>query len=78
MTGPIYIDWAITSACNLKCRLCVGMEQGELTHGEAVKIANDIIGLSPRWVILEGGEPLLRQDLHHIEACLRKRALMSL
>jgi len=66
MTGPMYVDWAITSACNLNCRHCVGMEQGELTAEEATKIAGDIIGLSPKWVILEGGEPLLRRDLHQI------------
>ena len=64
MTGPIYVDWAITSVCNLNCRHCVGMEQGELSSEEATKIASDIIGLSPKWVILEGGEPLLRNDLH--------------
>lgn len=66
MTSPIYVDWAITSACNLKCRHCVGMEEGELTHDEAVGIAKDIISLSPKWVILEGGEPLLRKDLPQI------------
>ncbi len=66
MTGPIYVDWAITGACNLSCRHCVGMEERELTHHEAIKIAGDIIGLSPRWVILEGGEPLLRSDLPQI------------
>ena len=75
MTGPIYVDWAITSACNLNCRHCVGMEEGEISHGEAIKIARDIIGLSPRWVILEGGEPLLRDDLHHIGGMFRKAGI---
>jgi len=51
------------------------MEKGELTHGEAVKIAKDIIGLSPRWVILEGGEPLLRQDIHHIGGMFKKEGI---
>jgi radical SAM protein with 4Fe4S-binding SPASM domain len=66
MTSPIYVDWAITRACNLSCRHCVGMEKGELTHDEAVSIAKDVISLSPNWVILEGGEPLLRKDLPQI------------
>ncbi len=66
MSNPIYVDWAITSVCNLNCRHCVGMEEGEITNEEAIKIANDIIGLSPKWVILEGGEPLLRKDLCQI------------
>ena len=66
MTSPVYVDWAITRICNLNCRHCVGMEEGELTHDEAVSIARDIISLSPKWVILEGGEPLLRKDLPQI------------
>ncbi|MBI4303043.1 MAG: radical SAM protein, partial [Chloroflexi bacterium] len=72
MTGPIYVDWAITSACNLDCRHCVGMEKGELSHDEAIKIAKDIVSLSPRWVILEGGEPLLRKDLPEVGEMFQK------
>ena len=75
MTGPMYVDWAITSECNLNCRHCVGMEQGELTGEEAIKIANDIIGLSPKWVILEGGEPLLREDLHQIGGMFKREGI---
>jgi len=48
------------------------MEEGEITNEEAIKIANDIIGLSPRWVILEGGEPLLRKDLHQVGGMFKK------
>ena len=75
MNGPIYVDWAITSACNLNCRHCVGMEEGELTNDEAIKVANDIIGLSPRWVILEGGEPLLRPDLPQVGKMFREEGI---
>ena len=66
MSGPIYIDWVITSKCNLNCKHCVGMEEGELTRDEAMKVTNDIISLSPQWVILEGGEPLMRPDMFEI------------
>lgn len=63
MNGPVYIDWVITGKCNLNCRHCVGMEEGELTREEAMKITEDIISLKPQWVILEGGEPLMREDI---------------
>jgi radical SAM protein with 4Fe4S-binding SPASM domain len=72
VTGPIYVDWVITSRCNLNCRHCVGMEEGELTHDEAIKIANEIIRLSPQWVILEGGEPLMRPDLYELGRMFRR------
>ncbi len=71
MLKPVYVDWAITRICNLNCRHCVGMELGELTHDEALRTARDIIGLAPKWVILEGGEPLLRKDLPEIGGMLR-------
>lgn len=71
MTSPIYVDWAITRSCNLNCRHCVGMEEEELTHDEAVGVAKNIISLSPKWVILEGGEPLLRKDLPQIGRMFR-------
>lgn len=72
MREPIYVDWAITSTCNLDCRHCVGMNRDDLNHREAVQIARDIIDLSPRWVILEGGEPVLRNDLPGIGDMLRE------
>ena len=75
MSSPIYVDWAITNVCNLNCRHCVGMEESELTHDEAIKIAEHIIELSPEWVILEGGEPLLRKDLYHIGRMFNKEGI---
>ncbi|MDP3879167.1 MAG: radical SAM protein, partial [Dehalococcoidales bacterium] len=57
------------------CLHCVGMEQDQLTHDQAVKIARDIIGLSPQWVILEGGEPLLRNDLPDIGSMLKQEGI---
>ncbi|MBI2846744.1 MAG: radical SAM protein [Chloroflexi bacterium] len=75
MTGPIYVDWAITNVCNLKCRHCVGMEDLEVAHSEAMRIAREIIELAPRWVILEGGEPLLRSDLPEIGTLLKDNGI---
>jgi radical SAM protein with 4Fe4S-binding SPASM domain len=66
VNGPIYVDWVITNKCNLHCHHCVGMEAGELTHDEAIKVAGDVTGLAPQWVILEGGEPLMRPDLFEL------------
>jgi radical SAM protein with 4Fe4S-binding SPASM domain len=51
------------------------MEEGEITHDEAINIARDIIQLSPRWVILEGGEPLLREDLPEIGGLLHQAGI---
>ncbi len=66
MNSPVYVDWAITHNCNLSCLHCVGMESAEITNTEAVRIAKNIVKMKPQWVILEGGEPLLRKDLSQI------------
>jgi len=51
------------------------MEEGELTHDEAIGVAKNIISLSPKWVILEGGEPLLRKDLPQIGGMLHQAGI---
>jgi len=71
MSGPVYVDWAFTSACNLNCRHCVGMKQNDLDRAEAAQVARQIVALAPRWVILEGGEPLLRPDLPELGRTFR-------
>ncbi len=75
MTSPVYVDWAIAGACNLSCRHCTGIGAGELTPDEAMRVAKDVVSLAPSWVILEGGEPLLRKDLPRIGAMFREAGL---
>ena len=64
--GPYLIDWAITSKCNLSCRHCRGMSEGELSTAHAFHLVDEIAQLKPGWVIIEGGEPLLRDDIFQI------------
>lgn len=60
---PYLIDWAITNRCSLNCIHCRGMASTELDDGKIVEVARQIPLLKPRWVIIEGGEPLLRREL---------------
>lgn len=63
---PYLVDWAITHRCNLKCRHCRGMREGEISPARAKEIVSEIAALQPGWVIIEGGEALLREDLFEI------------
>ncbi len=63
---PYFVDWAITNKCNLNCEFCTGLPEEELSHDEAIKLASEINSLKPGWVILEGGEPFLREDLEEV------------
>ncbi len=73
--APYLIDWAITSKCNLSCRHCRGFPAAELPAGRARKLVSEIAALKPGWVIIEGGEPLLRDDLFALLDLMRAEQL---
>ena len=72
MKNPYLIDWAITNKCNLNCLHCRGMAPQELDGGKVIDVAHQISSLNPGWVIIEGGEPLLRQELFEVIEIIRK------
>jgi radical SAM protein with 4Fe4S-binding SPASM domain len=39
------------------------MDDGELSTERALALLDEMAGLNPGWLIIEGGEPLLRQDI---------------
>jgi len=69
--APRLIDWAVTGRCNLTCRHCRGMPGEELAPERAASLVEEIAALQPGWVIVEGGEPLLRAELWEILGRLR-------
>lgn len=72
---PHLIDWAITEVCNLDCKHCRGVPGGELSTERARELIGEIARLKPGWVIVEGGEPLLRRDLFELLGLMRERGL---
>jgi len=75
LKSPYLIDWAITNRCNLKCLHCRGMAQEELKDEMVLKLAEEIPSLKPRWVIIEGGEPLLRRELFEVIKIIHKNKI---
>ena len=73
--SPHFVDWAITAKCNLSCRHCRGFPEGELSTERVKKLIAEITELEPGWVIIEGGEPLLRDDLFELLGLMRQRQL---
>jgi len=72
---PYFIDWAITARCNLSCQHCRGFPGGEVSTERARKLIAEIARLRPGWVIVEGGEPLLRPDLFELLRLMRQKGL---
>ena len=72
MSNPHLIDWAITNRCNLNCLHCRGMASQELDDEKALGVAEQVPSLKPGWVIIEGGEPLLRKGLLEVIEIIRR------
>ena len=75
MNHPYLIDWAITDNCNLNCLHCRGMLSPQLDGEKILEVARQIPSLKPGWIIIEGGEPLLRQELFEVIEILYKGSI---
>lgn len=74
MVKPLLIDWAVTFKCNLKCKHCRWETQKEeLPLEEKMKLIEEIKLLNPYWVIIEGGEPLLYEEIWELLSHLKKK-----
>jgi len=51
------------------------MPEGELSTERAKKLIDEIAELEPEWVIIEGGEPLLREDLFELLGLMQQKQL---
>ncbi len=77
---PIFVDWAITTKCNLNCTHCRYFSKSkvkgqkvkkELNSEQVQELAININKLNPNWILIEGGEPFLRKDLFDIIKTLK-------
>jgi len=75
MNHPYLIDWAITDNCNLNCLHCRGMLSPQLDGEKILEVARQIPSLEPGWIIIEGGEPLLRQELFEVIEIIYKGSI---
>ncbi|MEI6315178.1 MAG: radical SAM protein [Syntrophus sp. (in: bacteria)] len=77
-------DLEITARCNLQCRHCyINLPAGdqearsrELTLPEINDIADQAAALGAMWVLISGGEPLLRDDFPEIYLALKRKGLL--
>jgi radical SAM protein with 4Fe4S-binding SPASM domain len=65
---PFMVSYSITTKCNLKCKHCYSesVEQAapdELSTDEAFRLMDDLSHWGIHLLIIDGGEPLCREDL---------------
>lgn len=78
ISKPIFVDWAITNKCYLSCAHCryrgVDKQKNqELKFNEALELATEIDAINPDWILIEGGEPFLRDNIFDIIRYLKPR-----
>jgi radical SAM protein with 4Fe4S-binding SPASM domain len=82
--APFSFDLEITARCNLQCRHCyINLPSNdprarsvELTRQEIDGIADQAASMGTMWVLLSGGEPLLRADFPEIYLSLKRKGFL--
>ena len=77
-------DLEITARCNHHCRHCYinlpaddrEARSRELTLQEIIAIGNQAVAMGAMWVLISGGEPLLREDFPEIYLALKRKGLL--
>ncbi len=69
----------LTSHCNLNCKHCYirdNSRENELTSGEIHRIIDEIADAGCFWLLLTGGEPLIRNDFYDIYKNAKQKGLI--
>lgn len=70
MNSPFIVTYSLTQRCNLKCKHCYSSagKQGEreLPPHRAREVVKQIADAGARIIILDGGEPLMREDIYEL------------
>jgi radical SAM protein with 4Fe4S-binding SPASM domain len=82
--APLTFDLEITARCNNGCRHCYINRPAddrettgrELTLSEISDLADQAVRMGAVWVLITGGEPLLRRDFEDIYLTLKRKGLL--
>ena len=81
--SPIHVSFHITNKCNLRCNYCYANYEKrfdkpvqDFTTRDIISIIDDIYALGTRWVVLLGGEPLLRKDIGYIVKYIKSKNIL--
>lgn len=79
---PFLVSYSITTKCDLKCKHCYSESSEEagsddLTTEESLKVIDEIADWGIGLLILDGGEPLLREDFFQIAKYASDRGITT-
>jgi AdoMet-dependent heme synthase len=78
---PFYVNLVINSRCNLKCAYCFGLYSSRKTpdwaYEDLVKLIDDLHARGTRYILVQGGEPLLHPDLGKIFRYIDSKGIVT-
>lgn len=68
---------SITNRCNLRCRMCdiPRHREAECASEDWRRAISDAAALGAKTVVFSGGEPLLREDIFELIACVKSKGM---
>ena len=78
---PFYVNLVINSRCNLKCAYCFGSYSNRQTpdwaYEDLVKLIDDLYDRGTRYILVQGGEPMLHNDLGKIFRYIDSKGIVT-
>lgn len=78
---PFYVNLVINSRCNLKCAYCFGRYSSRRTPDwkleDLKKLIDDLRTRGTRYILIQGGEPLLHKDLGEIFRYIDSKGIVT-
>ena len=75
MEKPAVIHWMITSKCNLNCPHCFSFRRKDLSFKKNLTIAQKIVDLGVKKIVISGGEPLVKEKIFKIIDFLKQKGM---
>jgi radical SAM protein with 4Fe4S-binding SPASM domain len=81
VTDSVILIWNLTNRCNLFCHHCYANSRArkdhELSYEQIVAALPSLWKEGVRFIILSGGEPLIRKDIYEIATAMREQGFKT-
>ncbi|MBD3188480.1 radical SAM protein [Candidatus Bathyarchaeota archaeon] len=80
---PIIVSLHVTNRCNMRCKYCYSNPNNrfdtpsrDFSTRELFNLVNNLHDMGTRWIVLLGGEPLLRDDIGALIQHIKKKNML--
>jgi MoaA/NifB/PqqE/SkfB family radical SAM enzyme len=78
---PLFVALMVTNRCNMRCIYCLvqanTLKVGDPPLKEIYRIIDELYSLGTRYISLQGGEPLLRDDIGEIIDYINRKGMIT-